>query len=60
MLAAPYAPPRTRTQSTISTGPGLADFELLDTGYTGFVGQEFIPTRDPMSGLRQAIAACDV
>ena len=33
---------------------------LLDTGYTGFVGQEFIPTRDPMSGLRQAIAACDV
>lgn len=34
LLAAPYAPPRTRTQTTISTGPGLADFELLDTGYT--------------------------
>lgn len=33
---------------------------LLDSGYTGYVGQEFIPTRDPVDGLRQAIAACDV
>ncbi|MBV8310277.1 MAG: TIM barrel protein, partial [Planctomycetaceae bacterium] len=33
---------------------------LLEIGYQGHVGQEFIPTRDPMEGLRQAVALCDV
>jgi hydroxypyruvate isomerase len=33
---------------------------LLDAGYQGYVGQEFIPTRDPMEGLAQAVACCDV
>ncbi len=33
---------------------------LLDIGYEGFVGLEFIPTRDPLTGLREAIALCDV
>lgn len=33
---------------------------LLDIGYTGFVGQEFIPTRHAMDGLRQAVALCDI
>jgi hydroxypyruvate isomerase len=33
---------------------------LLDVGYQGFVGQEFIPTRDPLEGLKEAIAVCDV
>lgn len=33
---------------------------LLDIGYAGYVGHEFIPTRDPREGLRQAVAACDV
>jgi hydroxypyruvate isomerase len=33
---------------------------LLEVGYKGFVGQEFIPTRDPMQGLREAVALCDV
>ncbi|HEX5244845.1 MAG TPA: TIM barrel protein [Tepidisphaeraceae bacterium] len=33
---------------------------LLDVGYKGFVGQEFIPTRDPMQGLREAAGLCDV
>ena len=33
---------------------------LLDVGYTGYVGHEFIPTRDPRAGLREAIAVCDV
>ena len=33
---------------------------LLDLGYTGYVGQEFIPTRDPMEGLTQAVSLCDV
>ncbi|MDP6444998.1 MAG: TIM barrel protein [Pirellulaceae bacterium] len=33
---------------------------LLDVGYDGFVGQEFIPTRDPLKGLQQAVTLCDV
>jgi hydroxypyruvate isomerase len=33
---------------------------LLDIGYKGFVGQEFIPTREPLSGLVEAVSLCDV
>ena len=33
---------------------------LLEVGYDGFVGQEFIPTRDPLAGLKQAVSLCDV
>jgi len=33
---------------------------LLDVGYEGFVGQEFIPTRDPLAGLTEAVRWCDV
>jgi hydroxypyruvate isomerase len=33
---------------------------LLDIGYTGYVGQEFIPTRDAWAGLKEAVALCDV
>lgn len=33
---------------------------LVEVGYQGFVGHEFIPTRDPKAGLREAIAVCDV
>jgi len=33
---------------------------LLEIGYEGYVGHEFIPTRDPMEGLRQAVTLCDV
>jgi sugar phosphate isomerase/epimerase len=34
--------------------------KLLDIKYTGYVGQEFIPTRNPEEGLRQAVRLCDV
>jgi sugar phosphate isomerase/epimerase len=34
--------------------------KLLDLGYDGFVGQEFIPTRDPLAGLKQAVKLCDL
>jgi sugar phosphate isomerase/epimerase len=34
--------------------------KLLELGYDGFVGQEFIPTRDPLAGLKQAVKLCDV
>lgn len=33
---------------------------ILATGYKGFVGQEFVPRRDPLASLRQAIEICDV
>jgi sugar phosphate isomerase/epimerase len=34
--------------------------KLLDIGYKGYVGQEFIPTRDALAGLREAVKLCDV
>ena len=33
---------------------------IVATGYTGLVGQEFIPTRDPIRSLREAVRICDV
>ena len=33
---------------------------IVETGYTGYVGQEFIPTRTPMISLRDAVHLCDV
>jgi len=33
---------------------------LVEIGYEGYVGQEFIPTRDPDEGLAEAVALCDV
>jgi hydroxypyruvate isomerase len=34
--------------------------KLLALGYKGYVGQEFIPTRNPLEGLREAVRLCDV
>ncbi len=34
--------------------------KLLEIKYTGYVGQEFIPTRNPLEGLTQAVKLCDV
>ena len=33
---------------------------VVETGFKGYMGQEFIPKRDPMTSLRQAIDLCDV
>jgi hydroxypyruvate isomerase len=34
---------------------------IYDTGYTGFIGQEFIPARkDKMASLEQAVKICDI
>ena len=33
---------------------------ILETGYKGFVGQEFIPKRDPLTSLKQGVMICDV
>ncbi len=33
---------------------------IVETGYSGYVAQEFIPTKDPMTSLAQAVQLCDV
>ena len=33
---------------------------LLEIGYEGYVGQEFIPTRDKVASLAQGVKICDV
>ena len=33
---------------------------ILELGYTGHLAHEFIPTRDPMTSLREAVTLCDV
>ena len=33
---------------------------LVEIGYEGYVGHEFIPTRDPRDSLAQAVRLCDV
>jgi hydroxypyruvate isomerase len=33
---------------------------ILDTGYKGFVAQEFIPIREPIASLEQGFKICDV
>ena len=34
--------------------------KLVEVGYDGYVGHEFIPTYDPLVGLKQACTLCDV
>ena len=33
---------------------------IVDTGFQGYVAQEFIPKRDPVASLREAVLLCDV
>ncbi len=33
---------------------------IADTGYRGYLGQEFIPVRDPITSLSQALSICTV
>lgn len=39
--------------------PAIAQ-AIAATGYTGYIGQEFIPRRDPEDSLRQAVGLCTV
>ena len=34
--------------------------KIVRMGYKGYVGHEFIPTRDALAGLKQAVGLCDV
>jgi hydroxypyruvate isomerase len=33
---------------------------IADSGYTGYVAHEFVPKRDPLVSLREAVLLCDV
>jgi len=33
---------------------------ILDTGFEGYVAQEFVPARDPLASLKQGFEICDV
>ena len=33
---------------------------IADLGFTGYVAQEFVPVRDPLTSMRQAFEICDV
>ena len=33
---------------------------ILETGYNGYIGQEFIPRNDPLAGLAQAFDLCNI
>src|SRR4051812_36303979 len=33
---------------------------IADTGFTGFMAHEFVPTRDPLTSLKQAVQICSV
>ncbi len=33
---------------------------IAESGYHGFLAHEFLPTRDPMTSLRQAVQICDI
>ena len=33
---------------------------ILATGYKGYVAHEFVPTRDPLTSLAQAVTLCDI
>ena len=33
---------------------------IVGTGFNGYLAHEFVPTRDPLTSLREAVALCDV
>ena len=33
---------------------------IVDTGFRGFIAQEFLPVRDPYQSLAEAFRICDV
>jgi hydroxypyruvate isomerase len=33
---------------------------IVDTGFAGYLAHEFVPTRDPLTSLREAVELCDV
>jgi hydroxypyruvate isomerase len=53
-------PGRGELDETQEINYGAVMRKLVALKYGGYVGQEFIPTRNPLAGLRQAVKVCDV
>ena len=53
-------PGRNEIDDTQELNYGAVMRAIIETGYDGYIGQEFIPARDPMTSLAQAYRICDV
>ena len=53
-------PGRAEIDETQELNYGRVMQAIADTGFAGFVGQEFVPKRDPLTSLKQAFQICDV
>jgi hydroxypyruvate isomerase len=53
-------PGRNELDNTQELNWGTVCKAILDTGFTGYVAHEFVPKRDPLTSLREAVALCDV
>jgi len=53
-------PGRHEIDETQELNYGAVVRAIVETGFDGFIAQEFIPTRDPLTSLREAVAICDV
>jgi len=54
------APGRNEIDSTQRIDYPAVMRAIVETGFKGFVGQEFVPKRDPIESLQQAFRICDV
>ncbi|MEO5904319.1 MAG: TIM barrel protein [Gemmatimonadaceae bacterium] len=52
-------PGRHELDETQELNWGAVAKEIADTGFGGFLAHEFVPTRDPLRSLEQAVAICD-
>jgi hydroxypyruvate isomerase len=52
-------PGRHELDDTQELNWGAVARAIADTGFSGYVAHEFVPTRDPLTSLREAIALCD-
>lgn len=53
-------PGRNEIDETQELNYGAIARAIAETGFQGFIAQEFIPTRDPLTSLGEAIARCEV
>ncbi len=53
-------PGRHELDDTQELNWGTVARAIADTGFTGYVAHEFVPTRDPLTSLREAVVLCDV
>ena len=53
-------PGRHELDDTQELNWGAVARAIAETGFTGYVAHEFVPTRDPLTSLREAVTLCDV